>query len=84
MSELDFIRIGEVARLAGLTTGTCYVYNAARAFGMPLPCRAIGATKFWSRREIMRWIRGRRRPHQRRKRRGTELQIRLHVVCVVR
>jgi predicted DNA-binding transcriptional regulator AlpA len=67
MSELDFIRIGEVARLAGLTEATCYNYNATRGFGVPMPCRAIGATKFWSRQEVMAWIRSRQRSRARKR-----------------
>jgi predicted DNA-binding transcriptional regulator AlpA len=84
MSELDFIRIGEVARLAGLTVGTCYTYNATRSFEMPLPCRAIGATKFWSRMQVMAWIRSRKRsrvpkPKDFVRLPPTQIRMRIHV-----
>jgi predicted DNA-binding transcriptional regulator AlpA len=54
--DLKYIRVAEIARLSGHTVGTIYQFNYSRAHGFPHPCRAIGATKFWDRKEIMAWI----------------------------
>ena len=52
----DHVRISEFARLAGLTIGSLYNYNGDSRYGMPAPVAAVGATKFWSRKEVRAWI----------------------------
>ncbi len=55
-----FIRIDEVAKLAGLTLGSAYLYHAQGLYDFPRHGLQIGNVKFWRRSVVIAWVRKRK------------------------
>ena len=56
-----YLRMNEVAELAGLTVGTAYQYHAGRLYDFPEHHLKIGQIKFWKRSTAAAWARKHRK-----------------------